>query len=678
MMSHSRPFARLTGLIGALALVAAGFVGLTAFGSPAAHAANGVTVTVTPSTGLADGEVVHVVAKGFTPNAGLIAVLECGPQVADPAVGQAACNVPGVGLTSSDANGTAETDITVKTGQVGTDPSSTCPPTTGTDPCVIQAANVGDQTENASAPIYFKGSSGNPSADLRMPDKVANNNAPATTARASTIGVTVDSGSAPRSNLVTTLSLTLPNGIDCADVTITADPHSPDAPPVSPLTSSSPTSPCTYDLGQDFLSTQKTYLYDISVDGRHPAQPPTTGTIDGTLSIYQDDANGNYVSTLATDSDSSQLTAPSAPSFNAALTQAPALYHRYSYKLANDPGVPVTPADPSAAPTNVGYAAFGAHQNADGSYDYIGKPINCTTTNGKQSCVIVLGGHGYGGHFQFNATTGTIESVDTRSPINPDPYWTWTIVANNGEGGAGASDTTNGPSNGKPQVLLHDVDSDPFTLPVLFGDVPTSNQFASEIYSLALQDVILGYGDGNFKATTSIHRQEFATFEMRVLEVLGMAPGQDTKDGKPYHEGPCLPGETSGYSDVSVNNQFCEQIRQLSRAGIIKGFTDSTFRPKNIVRRQEIAGLLFRADSYLKGAQVGDALCQTPTPFNDVSADNVFCGDIEWLTNHDITKGYKDGGFHPKAATLRQEGAAFFYRFGNLEQAGTFADPFSS
>jgi hypothetical protein len=59
----------------------------------------------------------------------------------------------------------------------------------------------------------------------------------------------------------------------------------------------------------------------------------------------------------------------------------------------------------------------------------------------------------------------------------------------------------------------------------------------------------------------------------------------------------------------------------------------------------------------------------TSKPFADVPADSTFCGDIAWLSHQDITGGYDDGGFHPRAQVTRQAMAAFLYRLQNPGKA---------
>jgi hypothetical protein len=560
----------------------------------------------------------------------------------------------------------------------------------------------------------------NPSVTLDLPDNIANDNTPAD------VDVTIDNtqtGNGDLSNLRFQAELTLPSGIKCSTTnptitgksgTVTKDGNSQTvtSPPLTYDPSASTDQNCVYYAqGADALAAnQKDQLtYSLSVDGRHGTEPSTTGTLNGKFLIIQQNSDHNYKSTLASDTDSSELSNPSAPSFNDAPTNAAALYSSYSYDLVDSEGFPeasasdentsvdcanegpAPEAEADETPTDEGYYAFGAHKNGEGDYDTTGRLCTEQVKNAAGDTIYVIhlvSGNEDGnasGQFYFDASNGEIESatvkngtysVDETDAIDAAPYWTWTIIANNGKGGGNGNAATNNPSEtGKPDLNDHDVTSGQFTLPVLFGDVSQSSSFAGEIYALANADVIKGYGDGNFKSGNSITRRAFVTFEARVYNALP----NNIKNGKNnFATGACKKNQTSGFSDVSNNSQFCEQIRQLTRVGVINGYDDGTFQPGNHVTRRAIAAFLFRLDSYLKGAAVGDAECTTPTGYNDVNENTAFCGDIEWLTDHDIASGYDDGGFHPGGDTTRRAGAAFFFRFGNYEHAGTFTSPFSN
>jgi hypothetical protein len=122
-----------------------------------AAASNGTTtttaaaqkITITPQTGLKDGQVVHVVATGFTPNESL-GVNECGDKGTSTAAGD--CNLGKIQVTKSDANGTVTADFPVVKGPFGAN-AIVC---SATQKCLVSVSQLTQtQTENASDNITF-------------------------------------------------------------------------------------------------------------------------------------------------------------------------------------------------------------------------------------------------------------------------------------------------------------------------------------------------------------------------------------------------------------------------------------------------------------------------------------------------------------------------------------------
>lgn len=135
-------------LLGVVAAVGTG--GLLLVVPALSAAAASPTISVSPSSGLTNGQSVTVKLSGFTPNAS-VAVIECSPLVAQDK--QAACDTAGVKVLTADASGAATTPLVVKTGQIGTASGSTCPGPGGV--CLITAANTTNQAENTSAQVTF-------------------------------------------------------------------------------------------------------------------------------------------------------------------------------------------------------------------------------------------------------------------------------------------------------------------------------------------------------------------------------------------------------------------------------------------------------------------------------------------------------------------------------------------
>jgi hypothetical protein len=121
--------------------------------SPLTFAAAGPSITVTPNTGLADGDSVTVAGTGYTAGA-TIAVLECADA---PVTASTQCDLSAIATNTATAgtDGTFTKSITVHTGTVG---SGTC--AVGSSTCAIVAGNEADQTESASEAISFAGPTG--------------------------------------------------------------------------------------------------------------------------------------------------------------------------------------------------------------------------------------------------------------------------------------------------------------------------------------------------------------------------------------------------------------------------------------------------------------------------------------------------------------------------------------
>lgn len=190
-----------------------------------------------------------------------------------------------------------------------------------------------------------------------------------------------------------------------------------------------------------------------------------------------------------------------------------------------------------------------------------------------------------------------------------------------------------------------------------FPDVSGSSPFAAEISALIQQGVTQGYPDGYFKPLRDVTRQAFAAFLSRVLNLT---------DGPT----PCAPG-TSSFPDVSDDLIFCKAIGLLAENNIINGYDDGSYRPADIISRQAIAAMLYRAISWVQNGRDASKVqasspCTTAPDFSDVTADNKFCSAIKFLADNEIARGYPDGSFGVTKPTTRQASAAFVYRFEKL------------
>ncbi|MGE6514606.1 S-layer homology domain-containing protein [Lysinibacillus sphaericus] len=95
------------------------------------------------------------------------------------------------------------------------------------------------------------------------------------------------------------------------------------------------------------------------------------------------------------------------------------------------------------------------------------------------------------------------------------------------------------------------------------------------------------------------------------------------------------------YKDVSPTeyNNHTGYILELSKLGIIKGYSDGTFRPNETLTRGHLALFIDRA--------FGDYLPEGNSGFSDVPKSNEAYKAVKKLVGAGITTGYSDGTFKP-------------------------------
>ena len=186
-----------------------------------------------------------------------------------------------------------------------------------------------------------------------------------------------------------------------------------------------------------------------------------------------------------------------------------------------------------------------------------------------------------------------------------------------------------------------------------FADVPDTHPFADEIAWLASSRITTGYPDGTFRPGESVLREQMAVFLWR-------------QAGEPAVSD--LPAR-SPFVDVPTSHAFYTAIVWLADAGISTGYADGTFRPSQPVLREQMAAFLYRLRALEATPSAGSG------SFVDVPRSSVFRAQIEWLSQSGITTGYRDRTFRPSQPVLREQMAAFLYRYADAFGAGDGAPP---
>lgn len=170
-----------------------------------------------------------------------------------------------------------------------------------------------------------------------------------------------------------------------------------------------------------------------------------------------------------------------------------------------------------------------------------------------------------------------------------------------------------------------------------FRDVPRNHPFHAEIEWLRTRGITQGYSNRTYRPHGFVNREEMAGF----LHRLSGSPASTS---------------STPFTDVPADHLFASEIAWLTSIGVAQGFEDGTFRPGSLVRRDAMAGFLYRL--------AGSPPVTAPDPrFSDVPPDHRFFREISWLAQQGITEGLGDGSFGAALPVTRDAMAAFLQRY---------------
>ena len=141
---------------------------------------------------------------------------------------------------------------------------------------------------------------------------------------------------------------------------------------------------------------------------------------------------------------------------------------------------------------------------------------------------------------------------------------------------------------------------------------------------------MFGYPDGNFLPDRNMTREEVTAMFARLL-----------KDYPRERRSYAIP-----YKDVTERDWSYEAIGFMTEKGIIKGYEDGSFRPKEAISRAEFAAMAARFDKLVAG---------TGNPFNDVPDTHWAVRSIDSAAAKGWVSGYPDGSFKPERKITRSE-----------------------
>lgn len=172
---------------------------------------------------------------------------------------------------------------------------------------------------------------------------------------------------------------------------------------------------------------------------------------------------------------------------------------------------------------------------------------------------------------------------------------------------------------------------------IMFSDVAKDFWAYEPIYSLAEKKIINGYEDGTFKPNGSITRAELAT-------IVTIAKQCELIDNKKV------------FSDSETDAWYNKYLVTAFDAEFISGYPDGTFKPNNLISRQDLCVVLAKA--FLKDVSSDDK----ELSFADADEiDSYALESVKKIASAEIVKGRDGNLFAPKANATRAEVARMVY-----------------
>lgn len=198
----------------------------------------------------------------------------------------------------------------------------------------------------------------------------------------------------------------------------------------------------------------------------------------------------------------------------------------------------------------------------------------------------------------------------------------------------------------------------------VFGAAPRDIQlhWSGTAINTLLELGILDAPQGDrFKPDRDITRAEAADFFAQYVRVKGLQPMvQGTEMGG-------IAMTPAAFTDVT-DERLAEDLQLLAGMGILSGYPDGTFRPKEPLTREAMVSMIAAlASKENTGSEIlspPDFLPDKPL-FTDV-AGSYAKEAIVGMASAGIVKGYPDGTFQPNRRVTRGEAASMLFQLGDF------------
>lgn len=195
-----------------------------------------------------------------------------------------------------------------------------------------------------------------------------------------------------------------------------------------------------------------------------------------------------------------------------------------------------------------------------------------------------------------------------------------------------------------------------------FFDVKNDAWYANDIKQLKIRGITKGYYDKSFnevfKPGNNVTRAEFLAMLYRGVYGEPSASDKNALWDDLENSSGSLDDGGPGFKDVSLDDWHFDTVMLSAKNGLVKGYTDGTFRPNALISRAEAVAMIQRFYDYNNELEFFvDLPWRDDRSFSDVNASLWFNDSVHKAYRLGILDGTPQGSFEPGRSLNRAEAA---------------------
>lgn len=177
--------------------------------------------------------------------------------------------------------------------------------------------------------------------------------------------------------------------------------------------------------------------------------------------------------------------------------------------------------------------------------------------------------------------------------------------------------------------------------------------YVSEDY-MVLANYVSSFENGTIEAQNSPLKEKYPAMLLNYEKVSGSGRIE-------ICERDAYDTQTSGFSDVTPDDDFFESVCFVKENGLMNGVSETNFAPYESLTRAMLVTILYRAE--------GEPENFESVSFVDVIPDSYYEKAVAWAEQNGIVRGVGENTFAPNAKVTREQVATVMLRYAKYKQA---------